>query len=379
MNNIDQYCTAREGLPRFRKKLSLNEPVTVAFLGGSITEGYGASDPDRSSWRALTEQYLQTAYPSIEWTFINAGVGGTNSTLGAHRLQAHVKSEQDIDLLFIEFAVNDSQHREHTAEGREETIRGMEGIVRQSRRLLPQADLVFLYSADENNLKEKEPFFISAHEEVAARYGLPSVSFFARVRDWLWAGGGTWEQLAPDRTHPNDDGYAFYADLLLAFLEAALEENTIGTMNEVSFDLPVPLLEGSYEQGAMRNISAAYDVKLLLKQGRPDNMVNWRYAADHLASDSQEAAFSFDANGHGAGLLLICGPDSGMLEFSINGGPFRLVNPFDEWCPLFQRPVPVQLAVHAQAEPMRIMVRNTAQKDERSTGNWLRVLALLEH
>ncbi|SDW56209.1 Lysophospholipase L1 [Paenibacillus sp. CF384] len=382
MNNmldINQYCTAREGLPHFRNKMSLNEPVTVAFLGGSITEGYGASDPDQSSWRALTEQYLQTAYPSVEWTFINAGVGGTNSTLGAHRFHTHVKMEHEIDLLLLEFAVNDSQHRERTPEGRAEAIRGMEGIVRQCLSLSPQADIVVLYSADEINLREKEPFFIAAHEEVAAHYGLPSVSFFGRVRDWLWAGGGTWEQLAPDRTHPNDAGYAFYADLLLTFLELSMEEHAAGSLNEIRENLPAPMLEASYERAAMKDLSDVYDVKQLQKRERPDNMVNWRYAAAHLASDDPEAAFSFDVNGQGAGLLLICGPDSGMLEYAINGGPFQLVNPFDEWCPLFQRPVPVQLVQRSQAETMRITVRNAAQKDERSTGTWLRVLALLEH
>ncbi|WP_219837844.1 SGNH/GDSL hydrolase family protein [Paenibacillus sp. R14(2021)] len=375
---IYRYCTAREGLPRFREKLSRSDAVTVAFLGGSITEGYGASDPDRSSWRALTEQFLQAAYPALTWTFVNAGVGGTNSTLGAHRLQSHVPVSDGIDLLFIEFAVNDSQHREHSAEGRAETIRSMEGIVRQCRRLSPQADIVLLYSADEHNLAEVDPFFISVHEEVAVHYGLPSVSFSGRVRDWLAAGEGTWEQLAPDRTHPNDAGYACYAGLLREFLDHVLKPNSAQSAQGTTV-LPAPLLEDSYGQASMRDMSGTYGVKLLHMQQRPENMVNWRYAAEHLASDSPEAEFSFDVNGHGAGLLLICGPDSGILEFAVNGGPFQTVNPFDEWCPLFWRPVPVRLASQSQVEAMRITVRNTAMKDERSTGTWLRVLALLEH
>ena len=77
-----QFVVLRRGLPNTSIRLAEKKPVTVAFLGGSITEGAGASEADTFSWRALTGKYLQERFVNHEFRFINAGVGGTNSTLG---------------------------------------------------------------------------------------------------------------------------------------------------------------------------------------------------------------------------------------------------------------------------------------------------------
>ncbi|BBI32661.1 SGNH/GDSL hydrolase family protein [Cohnella abietis] len=371
----------REGLPRLREKLQSKEPAIVAFLGGSITEGYGASEPDKTSWRALTETYFTSEYPEVRWTFVNAGVGGTNSSLGAHRLRSHTPLEEGIDLLLVEFAVNDSQHRARSEEGRAETIRGMEGILRQCRTLSPSADIAFLYSANEDNLAEAEPFFIAVHEEVAEHYGIPSVSFMRHARDWLDAGKGKWEEFAPDGVHPSDAGYALYAEALRGFLEHALggSEETGRRVGSRELVLPAPLREDNYELADMLKATSLYDVQSMSWSDRPEPLVNWRYDAKHLASEEAGAEFSFEVYGRGAGLLLLCGLDTGIFEFSVNGEEYREYNPFDEWCLLFNRPVMALLASREQEVTLRIQVRNTTRKDERSIGNKLRVLRILRH
>ncbi|WP_158602293.1 SGNH/GDSL hydrolase family protein [Cohnella endophytica] len=371
----------REGLPHFSEKLRCNGSATVAFLGGSITEGFGASDPDRTSWRALTERYFTEKYPDVRWTFVNAGVGGTNSSLGAHRLRSHVPLADGIDLLLVEFAVNDSQHRDRSEEGRAETLRGMEGIVRQCRTGSPMADIAFLYSASKDNLAETDPFSISVHEEVAKHYGIPSVSFWREARDWLDAGNGQWEELAPDGVHPNDAGYALYAKALFGFLEHALggSETTEREANYSECNPLAPLREDNYEFAAMLDATNVYDLLDVKWSDKPEPLVNWRYDAKHLAAEEAGAEFSFEVYGRGAGLLLLCGPDTGIFEFSVNGGEYRAHNPFDEWCPLFNRPVMISLVSQTNEENLRINVRNTPLKDERSTGYTLRMLGILRH
>ncbi|KUP25734.1 hypothetical protein [Paenibacillus sp. DMB5] len=81
--------------------------------------------------------------------------------------------------------------------------------------------------------------------------------------------------------------------------------------------------------------------------------------------------------GQRAGIVLLCGPDSGSFEYSLNGGVFTEVNLFDEWCPGAYRPVPFMFPVQAERALMRITIRNTGRRDSRSTGTGLRVLKLL--
>ena len=51
---------------------------------------------------AMKEMFADTRFD-----FINAGISSTCSTTGAFRLAEHVLSSGSVDLLFVEFAVND--------------------------------------------------------------------------------------------------------------------------------------------------------------------------------------------------------------------------------------------------------------------------------
>ncbi|MGP8237189.1 MAG: SGNH/GDSL hydrolase family protein, partial [Limisphaerales bacterium] len=110
-------CHAREGLPNFFAKLNAGGEVKIAYLGGSITAQEG--------WRPLTLRWFQEHFPSARISQINAAIGGTGSDLGVFRLK-HDVLDQNPDLLFVEFAVNDGGAPTPQIE------RCMEGIVRQT-------------------------------------------------------------------------------------------------------------------------------------------------------------------------------------------------------------------------------------------------------
>lgn len=425
------HVVPRRGLPHLNAKLAGAGPVTVAFLGGSITEGAGASAADTTSWRALTGRYLQAAVGNRPLRCINAGVGGTDSTLGAHRLFAHALSEGPVDLLFVEFSVNDGDNRE-------ESLKGMEGIVRGCRRLSPETDICFLYTGAEKNLTGLKPFNIAVHEEVADYYGIPSVDFAAGVYDGLQFGEYVWAELAPDGYHPNDAGHALYARFLREYLEQALDFVSGGSAGEEISPNPMPepsaavseesvavpeksmavskesvtmlkesatsskkfiassqeskaiseegtivpehpLIAGNYEFGAMPDFkTASYSPAFRFSELSPDEpLMNWRYSLEYAETNEPGASFTFEAEGQGAGLLLLCGPDTGIFEYSVNGGPFTSVNLFDDWCLGAYRPVPALFSGGGNGRRLSIAVRNTDQKDPRSTGTGLKVLKLL--
>ncbi|WNS46715.1 SGNH/GDSL hydrolase family protein [Paenibacillus sp. MMS20-IR301] len=365
----------RRGLPGMRRRLAGNGPVTAAFLGGSITEGAGASEAEAMSWRALTGAYLQELYAGHPVRCINAGVGGTTSAFGAHRLQEHVLAEGRIDLLFAEFSVNDG-------EDRAESIRGMEGIVRQCRRLSPETELVFVYTAADKNLTGYKPFNIAVHEEVADYYGIPSIDCAAKVYTMIHTGELDWTRFAPDGYHPLDAGHALYAALVQEYLEQAITRGSVQASGEAAqhiTGLPSPLDSGNYEYGGMLDYSAArYSAAFRFQKLKPEEpLMNWRFPAEHACTADPQAEFTFTVTGQCAGLVLLYGPDSGIIEYSLNGGPFAEINLFDDWCLNAYRPIPVLFPVRTEREILQVTVRNTERKDSRSTGNGLRVLKLL--
>lgn len=387
----NRWVNTRGGLPHFKEKLLRNEPIVVAFIGGSITEGAGASDMNTTSWRALTESYLKQRLSSEKVMCINAGVGGTTSTFGAHRLQAHVLSQGEIDLLFVEFSVNDG-------EDREESIRGMEGIVRQCRRLSPRTEICYIYTAADKNLTERMPFNIAVHEEVATYYDIPSVNFAARIYSMMQTDEVRWEDLASDRVHPNDAGHGLYAAFLEEYLDGVLgakeqldgvqgarayldEGEDVGNGNALEMvSLPPPINHNNYEYAEMSEVELADGwVGLEWRTLSTEPLMNWRYDTRHLYTDTLRTSFSFTVYGQSAGILLLCGPDSGVFEYAIDDELFQSVDVFDHWCLQAYRPIMAMFPIHAERKCRRITIRHTGKKDARSTGTSLRILKLLSN
>ncbi len=163
-------CRLRGGLPNFYGKIARGKNLKIAYFGGSIT--------NQSGWRVLSLKYFKDKFPKSNFDGINAAIGGTNSFLGAFRLK-HDVLEKNPDLVFVEFAVNDS------SSGRTNIIRAMEGIVRQIWKHNPKTDICFVYTFTEKDLADRQAGRMSrsqaAMEEVADRYGIPSVDMCLEV------------------------------------------------------------------------------------------------------------------------------------------------------------------------------------------------------
>lgn len=107
-----------------------------------------------------------------------------------------------------------------------------------------------------------------------------------------------------------------------------------------------PLTAGNYEYAVMLPYELAdYTGDFHIRElPSGSKLMNWCYATDHRYSDHPNASFTFTVEGQGGGLLLLCGPDTGIFEYSINGGSIVRVNPFDEWCLNAYRPVSATLS-----------------------------------
>ena len=166
----------RRNIARVLDKLRAGKAITVAYLGGSITAGSGASDPAKTSYRALVTDWMKTRYPRAKISEINAAVPNTGSLYAAMRARRDVIAHKP-DLVFVEFAVYDGSEREDVAK------RSLEGIVRQLLTVSQPPEIVFLYGTNPARGGRGD-----WHDVLASYYRLPAIDLQSRV--WAQINGG---------------------------------------------------------------------------------------------------------------------------------------------------------------------------------------------
>ncbi|HUG18486.1 MAG TPA: SGNH/GDSL hydrolase family protein, partial [Planctomycetaceae bacterium] len=223
-HNIQMRGSLSNSPAQFRDRKS----GTIAFIGGSITEMNG--------YRPMVAESLEKRFPDTKFKFIDAGIASTCSTTGAFRFSRDVLSHGRIDLLFVEFAVNDDQDARLS---RAQSMRGMEGLIRQARRHNPQIDIVVTYFVNpemRDLLRQgREPVAIAAHRAVAEHYQIPTIHLAREVAEQIEAGTLTWEKFGG--THPAPFGNRLCADMIDALLDRAWSART----EPVAHALPAPL------------------------------------------------------------------------------------------------------------------------------------------
>lgn len=375
--NVERFTdfAVRSGLHWSAEKLNNSGVMTVAFIGGSVTAGAGASDEDGTSYRALTCSFLQIRFPQTAFTFVNAAIGGTDSTYGAFRLKDHVFAGRLVDLLFIEFAVNDAGERSPS-------VRAMEGIVRQAKRINPHIGICFIYVANQSGSKcyagtAKPQDNVNHHEEVAEYYGIPSVHIASRIYRMITSGEICWEDLSGDSVHPNDFGYTLYARFLQEALEVILDlENSA---NSDPTPLPEPIDAYCYEYAGLVPPLTAESISgwRMVYGWSAEKTCNWTPPANIWLGEAPGASFQFLFTGSTAGIAILAGLDTGDVDVSIDNGPNRTVSLFDNYCEQFYRPKIILLADGLDAGPHTVKLRISEQKNERSRGHSIHLLALL--
>ncbi len=186
------------------------EPVTLAFVGGSITEGYNASGADRSYARLFHREFSARygANGGGNVAYRNAGMAGTPSTLGMIRYRRDVVGGDGRapDVVVVEFAVNDGD--DVTAGAAYESL--VAGILAEPNA--PAVILLFSVFQSRWNLQERLV-------PIGEAYGLPMVSVRDAVVPELDAGRMDDDEFFADIYHPTDFGHRVMADCLARYLD----------------------------------------------------------------------------------------------------------------------------------------------------------------
>ena len=326
----------RDGIPHFLAKVEKGEAVRVAYFGGSITAADG--------WRVQTLKKFNEEYSPVEFSEINAAIGGTGSDLGAYRLE-HDVLRFDPDLVFIEFCVNDG------GASPEAIWRQLEGIVRQIWRHDLATDVVFVYTfrvGHENDyLRGATPRSVAATEILADFYGIPSLDFNLPVVELEQSGKLVYQSAEPtegkiqfstDGVHPLAQGHEIYTQVVWDAFEKMKAENkrTPYPAPEIRREkLEKTFIADNYENAKLVPIKES-QLSGDWKRLPDDSPLTWtksRLGDVVYVSDEPGAKLTVRFKGSNLNVYDILGPNGGQVFVTVDGvRSSRPIPRFDSFC-----------------------------------------------
>jgi lysophospholipase L1-like esterase len=357
IDNTDSFSAGAGGnnLGRTFTKLKNKGNITIAFLGGSITGGAGASDP-KNAYSALVSQWFQDQFPSKTITNINAGIGGTGSDLGAFRVFFDVGKA---DLVFIEFAVNDDA----PASERDQVMKYTEGMVRRLFLANPQIEIVFVDLASEetsNWYKNGEvPPVVKWHREIADHYSISEKNAILYINpgydlvEYIKSGQGSWtggkNPMTTDSVHPNDNGHKFIAGKIIAALQQSY-----------SHYMPLPKFKPLPASISLQPVQNGNLVEI----GKGSRSSGWSYVVNHepgwstseLQATENGATLDFNFTGEYIGIFLVQTEEGGSFEAWVDDGAVQL---FSTQGPFTRRDI-VMVSENAGKGKHRLHIKITA-------------------
>ena len=206
-------------LKRVIQQARAGEEITIAVIGGSVTEGAGAKQY-KECWAYRTAAGFRQRYgvgDGAHIRLVNGAVSGTDSVFGLMRYQRDVldkvKDPDGLpDLVIIEYAVNDGQEpTRHQA---------YESLVKQVLDQPNHPAVILLFAVFDGGYTLQNEL-----RRVGAAYDLMMVS----IRDSAYRQIGTrWtsKEFFSDSWHPTSLGHGVMADCILSAIEAAEAQPT---------------------------------------------------------------------------------------------------------------------------------------------------------
>lgn len=206
-------------------KAQSGQDVTIAYIGGSITEGIGANAD--TCYAALSAKQFEKDYcKNSSVNFVNAGMSGTPSIIGCARVQRDV-TPYNPDIVFVEFAVNDGTETEMK--------KAYESLVRTLLNLESAPAVILIFNVIESGHTCKEHM-----GQIGAHYDLGMISPADSLTAEFEAKRMTWSDYSDDQSHPNAYGHQLLADFIKNYYEKALSQEA-----DSEYTMPQDVLFGN--------------------------------------------------------------------------------------------------------------------------------------
>ena len=331
---------------------------TIAFLGGSITEMNG--------FRPRVMSQLRAKYPNVDFVEIASGLSSTCSDVAAFRFADDVLAKGMPDLLIVDAAVNDDQDGHFT---REHCIRGMEGVLRQARRVNPAMKIVvaLFVNHDQFNqlMRGQTPLPYAAHRTVAEHYGVAVADVGTALASAARAGTFTWQKYRD--CHPSPEGCDFAAKVVMDAIVTTFDP----LAKPAALPLPDALDAGSYAHAAYVPFEkivrdAGWNVSKPDWKTVPGSKRDYFATGPALWSVTPGATCELSFTGTALAAILTAGPDAGALEVSIDGGAWTRLGLYMPWSAGLNYPYARMLADDLKDAPhtARLRVATDARQDK---------------
>lgn len=265
------------------RKADAGEEITLGFIGGSITEGYNASSKE-NTYVSLVYKWWCDTFPNTVINLVNAGVGGTSSYLGVHRVQEDILAYKP-DLVFVEFAVNDTFS--------EFGMSSYENLIRRILSAENNPAVILLFSVNQNGDSVQ-----AVEAAIGEYYKLPMISYGDAVMPDVESRSIEWEGISSDIVHPNDIGHSIYAALISAYIEEVYAR--LDTIEEVSeWTLPEPITFQAYGDAHIEN---SYTIQPVESHGFEERNIN-RYFTGNWSAYQNDASITFVVDAMTIGMI----------------------------------------------------------------------------
>ncbi|MBQ9809388.1 MAG: carbohydrate binding domain-containing protein [Ruminococcus sp.] len=218
---------------RLASKLSDAEegkPLTVAYLGGSITEG--------KKYTAPFSSYVDDTFAKGTFKEINAGMSGTSSVVGLVRSDKDILSSSP-DIIFLEFSVNDHEDIMYK--------KSFESLVKKCLSQPNEPAVIVLIN------RAKGGF--SSQTQMAAignNFDVPVISMDNALTKAFNSGFLSTSDYYTDEYHPHDKGGQLISDCLAYFFRQAMKTEN----SSASYSIPTTTVYGS-EYASCANASVS--------------------------------------------------------------------------------------------------------------------------
>lgn len=195
-------------ISRVFEKAAAGEDITIAYVGGSITEGYAVGARAPECYASLSAAEFETAYCSGGTvTCQNDGFAAAPSIIG--NLQAAdtvLPSEPDI--ILIEYAVNDGQNEIYQA--------AYESLVRTCLEAPNEPAVILLFTWMETGHTCQDQ-----QQAIGEYYDLGMISLRDAIASEIESGAMKWSEYGADNVHPSASGHRLLADMLANYFASA--------------------------------------------------------------------------------------------------------------------------------------------------------------
>ncbi len=194
------------------QKVERGEELTLAFFGGSITQGSLATAPE-NTYACRVFRWWQERFPKAKLHYVNGGIGGTTSHFGVARAVEDLLMYEP-DFVVVDFSVNNDENQ---PEFFSETY---EGLLRRILSWPSEPGVVVLNNVFYDAGVNCQDF----HNRIADYYGVPHMSIRDSIYQRMKNDEFTREELTPDGLHPNDKGHGLVVEEICRYLETVIEE-----------------------------------------------------------------------------------------------------------------------------------------------------------